>query len=136
MCHDVWYEIAKFFEKRAAPSAIKIETAYSLFALPTTYQAARCHMTRKITLCVFITIKNSNILCILIFGHVKLWALEMVLSNFHCAGVNESTGLNKRRLSLISEIQSVPSHTVSLIYSSIIFQYLRVSSKRNLSFIL
>ena len=109
---------------------------YSLDTLITTYQAARYHMTRKITLCAFITIKTSNFLCILKFGHVKLWALEMVLVEFYCEEFIESTGFSKRRLSLISQIQSVTSHTVSLIYTLIIFQYLRLSSKGYLSFIL
>jgi hypothetical protein len=128
--------MVKFFEKSVASSAIKIGAVYSLDTLLTTYQAARCHMTRKITLCVFITIKSSNLMCILKFGHIKLWALEMVLVEFCCAEVNESKGFNKRCLSLIRQIQSVPSHIVSLIYTLIIFQYLRVSSKRNLSVIL
>jgi hypothetical protein len=98
--HCAWHMMAKVFEKSAAPSAIKIEAVYSLDTLLTTYQAARCHMTRMITLCVFITIKNSNLLCILQFGHVKLWALEMVLVEFCCKGVQQSTGFNKTRLSL------------------------------------
>ena len=134
--HGVWYVMAIFFEKSSAPSAIKIEAVYSLDILLTTYLTARCHMTRKIILCVCITIKNSNFICILKFGRVKLWVLEMVLVGFYCAEVNESTGFNKRRLSLISHTQSVPSHTVFLIYTLIIFQYLRLSSKGNLSFIL
>jgi hypothetical protein len=48
--HGVWHVMAKFFEKSAAPSAIKIEEVYFfLDILLITYQAARCYMTWKIT---------------------------------------------------------------------------------------
>jgi uncharacterized protein with PQ loop repeat len=79
-CHGVWYVMATFLEKSSAPTAIKIEAVYSLDMLLTTYKTERCHMTQKITLCVFITIKNSNLIWILKFGRVKTVGLRNVSS--------------------------------------------------------
>ena len=69
--HGVCYVTAKFFEKSAAPSAI--EAVYSLDILPTTNQPARCHMTRKIILCVFITIKKLEF-----YMNLKIWPCKAV----------------------------------------------------------